>query len=127
MLRPAFIRAEWAFVKEGLDEVKRLRGGTWRPEDVYADCIHKAAYLWVCDDGFVIFKPIVDEYSGENILLVWLAWGKSNVDLIDRYQNQIIEIAKSQDFTTIRFYRNAKGNVEHKGWRKTFTIYDMEI
>lgn len=127
MLKPAFIRTCWPFVREGLEKVKALRGGTWRIEDVYADCIHKAAYLWIADDGFVIFKPITDDYSGENILLVWVAWGKANVDLVDKYQDQIVEIAKEQRFDIIRFYRNAKVPVEYKGWKKTYTIYDMEI
>jgi hypothetical protein len=127
VLKPVSIRTCWPFVQEGLEEVKRLRGGTWRNEDVYADCVHGKAYLWLSDDGFVIFKAETDEYSGLKILIVWFAWGKANVDLIDKYQDQIVGIGKEQEFDIIRFYRNAKGPVEFKGWKKTYTIYDMEL
>lgn len=126
-LKPAYIRSAWPFVREGLDEVKALRGGTWRNEDVYAAVVNRDAHLWTCDDGFVIFKPIVDDYSGEKILLVWLAWGKSKSDLIAEYQDQIVEIAKDQQFDKLQFYRNAKAPSEHNGWTKTYTIYEMEL
>jgi len=126
-LKPAYIRSCWPWIREGLEEVKKLRGGTWRLEDAYAECVNGNAHLWICDDGFVIFKPIVDDYSGEKILLVWLAWGKKKGDLIDEYQDQIVEIARDQQFDVLRFYRHAKGPVEHNGWKKTYTIYDMEL
>lgn len=126
-LKPGYIRSHWAWIKEGLEEVKKLRGGTWRLEDVYAACVNQEASLWTSDDGFVIFKPIVDDYSGERILLVWMAWGKSKGDLIAQYQDQIVDIAKEQAFDILRFYRHAKGPAEYQGWTKTYTIYDMEL
>ena len=126
-LRPAYIRSHWGWVQEGLREVKALRGGTWRPEDIYAECVNKDAFLWISDDTFVILKPTVDDYSGERILMVWMAWGKSKEDLMVKYQEQIVEIAKDQGFEKLQFYRHAKCFVEHKGWTKTYTIYEMEL
>jgi|APCry1669192062_1035393.scaffolds.fasta_scaffold00042_6 hypothetical protein len=126
-LKPAYIRSCWPFVLDGLKEVKKLRGGTWRFEDVYADCVHKVAHLWLADEGFVIFRPEVDDYSGQKILLVWMAWGQSDDDLIDKYLPQIVDIAKSQEFDILRFYRHAKGPSDYKGFRKTHTVYDMDL
>lgn len=127
LLRPANIRAHWPFVREGIEKTKALRGGTYRPEDVYAACVNREAFLYLADEGFVILKPIMDDYSLERILLVWLVWGAGDADLIAKYQAHIVAIAKAEAFDRIQFYRHAKGSVESGGWTKRYTIYEMDL
>lgn len=127
LLKPANIRACWPFVREGIEKTKALRGGSYRPEDVYAACVNREAFLYLCDEGFVILKPIMDEYSLERILLVWLVWGEGDADLIEKYQGEIVDIARGEAFDKLQFYRHAKGPVEYRDWVKTYSIYEMEV
>ena len=51
----ANIRAEWDWVKLGIEEVLHLDvNADYRPEDVYASCVMGESYLWVHPEGFVV-------------------------------------------------------------------------
>lgn len=126
MLTQVDIRQVWDTVRPQLEYVKEIRGGTWRPEDVYAACVYGVADLYVDDKGFVILRPMVDDYSRERFLLVWMAYGEG-YDFMDRNQAQVVALARANGFTKLQFWRKARGNYESKGFHKEFTIYEMEL
>jgi hypothetical protein len=72
----ANIRAEWDWVKEGVEEILGLSNHlTWRPEDVYASCLSGESGLWVSNrDWFVVSTIEVDQFNGQRTFLIWLSW-----------------------------------------------------
>jgi len=72
----ANIRAEWDWVKEGVEEVISTNSyATFRPEDIYASCLTGESALWVCrPDWFVVSTIEVDQFNGQKSFLVWLWW-----------------------------------------------------
>lgn len=130
-LKPVSIaqfRREWSFYRECLEKIKAIRGGSWRPEDVYAAVVNREAYPWTFPEGFMILKPIQDDYDGTPILLIWIAWGESTEHLLEKYREQTLEIARADGFERIQFYRAPKGVVEGwRGIRKAYTIYELDV
>jgi|OM-RGC.v1.025422585 hypothetical protein len=67
------VRKEWDWVKP---EIEKLLINTpqnkYRPEDVYAACISKEAYLLISKSGFAVVTFRNDEYTDEKILFIWI-------------------------------------------------------
>lgn len=128
MLKPANIRdrAVWQRIRPHLEYVRDIRGGDWHPEDIWAACSRGDAFLFMADEGFVVLKPMRDDFSGVRFLLVWLAYGEGG-DCIDRYQDDLIEIARQAGYSRLQFWRRPRGEVQAKGWQKQYTIYELEI
>ena len=72
----ANIRAEWDWVKEGVEEILSISSHlTWRPEDIYASCVSGESALWVCrPDWFVVSTIEIDQFNGQKTFLIWLSW-----------------------------------------------------
>ena len=71
------IRREWYWVKKGIEEILAEQPQlTFRPEDVYAECVNGNALLWVTYEGFVITTSRKDTYTGDETFLFWIAWAK---------------------------------------------------
>ncbi len=71
------IRDEWDWIRPALVELKeQIPSLTWRPEDVYAECLYGKAVLHVSPEGFVITKVITDQYTKDRTLLFWIAWAR---------------------------------------------------
>ena len=67
------IRDEWDWIRPALVELKeQIPSLTWRPEDVYAECLYGKAVLHVSPEGFVITKVITDQYTKDRTLLFGL-------------------------------------------------------
>ena len=128
MLEAANIRDEaiWAKVRYALSYVKDIRGGDWMPEDVFAACSRGEAFLFMAEEGFVILKPMRNDFTGAPFLLVWMAYGEGG-DCIDKYQDDLIEIARQAGYLRLQFWRRPRGEVSAKGWQKQYTIYELEI
>jgi hypothetical protein len=128
MLIPVNIREAgmWESIRPKLQEVKDMRGGSWLPEDIFSACSRSEAFVFVGEHGLVVVKPMIDDFSGEHFLLVWLAYGEGG-ECIDTYQADLIEIAKSAGCSKLQFWRRPKLDVSAKGWRKQYTIYELEV
>lgn len=73
----ADIRDEWDWIRPALEELKeQIPSLTWRPEDVYAECLYGNALLHVAPEGFVITNVITDQYTKERTLHFWISWAK---------------------------------------------------
>ena len=72
----ANIRQEWDWVKIGIQEILDAQTQlTFRPEDVYAECVSGAATLFVDEhQSFAVTTVEVDRFTGQNTFLIWLAW-----------------------------------------------------
>ena len=72
----ANIRQEWDWVKIGIEEILDAQPQlTYRPEDVYAECINGTATLFIDEHkSFAVTTIEVDRFTGQNTFLIWLAW-----------------------------------------------------
>ena len=71
----ANIRVEWDWVKTGIEEILADQPQlTYRPEDVYAECVNGTATLFIQGRNFAITQMEVDQYSSNKTFLIWLAW-----------------------------------------------------
>jgi hypothetical protein len=126
MLTPTPIREVWDEIRPKMAQVKDIRGGNWRPEDIYAACVHGDAFLYTAPEGFVVLRPMNDEFAGTRFLLVWLAYGEGG-DCIAKYQGELLELARSAGFSRLQFWRRPLLASASGGWAKAFTIYEMEV
>ena len=66
------IRAEWDWVKKGIEKI--LQGQpqlTFRPEDVYVECVNGTATLFVDEHkNFAVTTIQVDQYTNKKIFLI---------------------------------------------------------
>tara|TARA_R100000963_G_C4614341_1_gene83737 strand:+ start:149 stop:568 length:420 start_codon:yes stop_codon:yes gene_type:complete len=72
------IRKEWEWVQPGIEEIMAEQPQlTFRPEDVYAACVNEQATLFtqkgITGNNFAVTYIEVNKYSGDKILLIWLA------------------------------------------------------
>lgn len=82
------------------------RGVTdWIPEDVYAACLYGYAKLYVCEDGYFIFKMTGDE------LTIWfaLSTNPSGKDLMGFYFGDLCDLAEQAGAKTMAFHTTRKG------------------
>lgn len=125
----ADIRKEWdAGVS---DQVKRLGnklGMDWRPEDVYAQCYAGHAFLWLCDDGFMVVKITQNQFDLEKELFVWICCSSSENGITD-YMEDIKIFAKEYQCKRISFesprsgfHRLARQNNWKEMTRFTFSV-----
>ncbi len=71
----ADIRVEWDTVRPGIEEI--LEGNpqlTYRPEDVYSECVNERATLFTSPVGFLVLTTQLDPFTGDKTLLIWIAY-----------------------------------------------------
>lgn len=122
---------QWPFYEECLNRVKLLRGGSWQPRHVFAAVWSGEAHVYAVPEGFLIFKSKVDSYDHTRILLVWMAYGEGSVDLFAKYEDQVVDLAKSHGYDGIEFYRAPCAAVREKqsaeGWHRAYSIYRRDL
>ena len=90
----ADIRKEWDWVKVGVKEILIDQPQlTYRPEDVYAECVNGNATLFVLGKNFAITTVYLDKYTDDKIFLGWLTWGK-NIQNAHRYVHFFEKVAR---------------------------------
>ena len=90
----ADIRKEWDWVKVGVKEILIDQPQlTYRPEDVYAECVSGNATLFVLGKNFAITTVYLDKYTDDKIFLGWLTWGK-NIQNAHRYVHFFEKVAR---------------------------------
>ena len=75
----ADIRVEWDWIKPQIETILSKQPRlTYRPEDVYANCINGSAILMVVEKTkFVIVETTIDPFTHKKTLNIWLAWVSS--------------------------------------------------
>ena len=90
----ADIRKEWDWVKVGVKEILIDQPQlTYRPEDVYAECVSGNATLFVLGKNFAITTVYLDKYTDDKIFLGWLTWGK-NIQNAHKYVHFFEKVAR---------------------------------
>ncbi len=106
------LRANWQFIKHGLEIIRSKGNPEWIAEDVYCDCFENRSILFLAITnnqpyGFVVLQPI------GSALHVWAAWSSiNNEDLLQQAWQEIQQIAKQENKTRITF------TSQRRGWDK---------
>lgn len=77
------IRKCWDYVKEGINSILEADSNiSFRPEDIYSECVNERAFLFTSPTGFLVLTTLVDALTGDKSLLILLAYvhetGKHN-------------------------------------------------
>ena len=128
----ASIREHWDWVRVGIEEILAEQPQlTFRPEDVYAMCLKNDAHLWVAPQGFVISTTEVDEFTGNQTFLIWLAWAKERgQNCATQYIGFFEKVARESGYKQIET-RTPVSKLESyflaEGWTKHSVIYTREL
>jgi hypothetical protein len=122
------IRWVWESIKPAIVELKDKWQFDWRPEDVYAQCLIGKAFCYTCDDGFVIVKPMENQYTLAKELFVWVCYSEAK-DGITEYYTDICAIAKEVYATTLIFESPREGfkRVAKANHWQTMTTYKLRV
>lgn len=121
------IGREWDRIRGSIAEI--LAHDDDRPEDVYAAVVNRQASLFVCDEGFVVLRIIHVPQRGLCECLVWLACGIGAPGHIERYIDQLKELARAGGASRLKFRSNRYGfdRLVESGWRRSAVEYVMEV
>lgn len=128
------IRAVWPFVRQGLEQVAAKVPVEWRPEDVYAECLSGAAWLYLPKgpepEGFIVLKPQVRPYSGARDLLVWIMWSQARA-MMAEYNEDFEAIARVHGFDYLTLWSPRPGfeklSNQLPGWEKQTVVYERKL
>jgi hypothetical protein len=120
------LQSWWAFVKKGLEIIKRKSSEDWIPEDIYANCLFGKSLLWVfiVDNKPVAFAVLLPE--GETVH-VWCGW-TSVPGMLDQYIAETEKILRSMNYTKISFssWRPGWDKVAYKhGFRPRLWVKEL--
>jgi hypothetical protein len=120
------IREVWDAVRPGLEHTRRKIGAPWRPEDVYAACVAGRAYLYSCDEGFIVVQSQINAFNGRPEMFLWVAYARGQ-DNIETFQDQVDEIAIEHGFDRIVMWSNRPGFQKSAGWNAVCTVYERLV
>lgn len=126
------VRSEWDWVKVGIEEILAEQPQlTFRPEDVYAECLSGDAVLWVAPEGFCISTKLFDQYTGGYTFFLWLGWAKTRGEnCAVKYMPFFCQFAKENGFKHIETRTPISALEEYftsEGWNKDTVIYTREL
>lgn len=129
----ANIRAEWDWVKEGLEEILHLDPNlTWRPEDIYASVLSGESHLWVHPDFFNISTVEIDEFTGERTFLLWISWarkrGSANAVTYAKFYEDVARQVNCQHISTKSVQMRAVDYaIKQVGWEITEITFGKDL
>ena len=128
----ADIRDEWDWVCPALRKLKKqIPSLTWRPEDVYAECLYGNALLYVAPDGFVITNVITDQYTKERTLHFWIACAQElGGNCVIKYLPFFKNVAKQLEckfFETWTSVDELESYFINEGWSLETRIFKRQV
>jgi hypothetical protein len=133
-LQLADIRREWDRLKPHIERLHARIKPEWRPEDVFAECAHQKAFLYLSEEGFLIVQPITDAYSLEQYMHVWIGLsydGRIGEGMALRYSKELEELARANGYRRITFESPRAGWLRRlkplSGWGVRSVIYERRL
>lgn len=123
------IRRVWDLIQADIAYLKTRYNMDWRPEDVYAQCLAGRAFCYLCEDGFLILKPMENPFTLEQELFVWICCGSGD-DVVTDYYPDICELAREIGATVITFESPREGWIKHakaRGWKAAMVTYRVPV
>ncbi len=124
-VKPDELHSVWAFVKAGLEVVRNRCFERWIPEDVYTALKQGGSQLFVAEDGFIVVTPQKDQFSGEQILFIWAAYG-TNALVYEEGEKLITQLAKQIGAKRIQMESPRRG-WERRGFDPVKIVYERIV
>ena len=126
------IHAYWPYVQPRLAKVKAKTKARWIPEDVYTALKAGSASLHIGEVGdayvgLVVLQQTTD-YDGKT-LWVWVVYSDGNVNVIDRYEKELVGFARKIGAKRLAFSspRNWGRRLKSYGWAESHAVYEKEV
>lgn len=123
------IKTNWTWIKPCLEKLKAAESGlSWIPEDIYASCVYGESRLYIGGedpDSFMITRIDEDKETKKRTLFIWIAWGGSGHNIMDKYFTDLVRMAQSNNCDTMRMQSPRRG-FEKIGWTPTMIDYSRE-
>lgn len=132
MILAVDIRKVWDRVVDGLREVAHQTDAEWRPEDIYHAVLSGKSFLFMDSsdpESFVVLNEYKHPYLAERVMIVDIAYNRTG-DAIDRYQEQMEDIAREAGCAFIEFSSPRMGFkrvAEKHGYETVCTIYRKKL
>lgn len=101
-------RQAWDQILPALTKTLKRFGNGLRPEDVYCDLRMGMAALYLCEDGFIIFKVSTNAVGQRELLVNW-AYSHSREKVIAKYSDDIDCIARELNCKTESMITSRRG------------------
>ena len=126
------IRKEWDWVQEGIKQIIAEDCYlTFRPEDAYSLCVNDQAVLWVSDGDFAITTTEIDEFTGDKVLLLWLAWTKHRGRKVGGIHTDFfMKVAKENGYKKLQVRSKVKPLAPYlfsQGFRLETVVYTRQV
>ena len=128
----ADIRDQWDWIRPALLEIKSDTPTiTWRPEDVYAECVYGNALLYIAAEGFAITTVLTDQYTKDRTLHFWICWakrkgGKNVLKYLPFFKNVAQEL-ECKFFELGTSVKELDPYFKINGWTLTTRTYRREV
>lgn len=126
------IRADWAWIRAGLQTIIDRTGERWLPEDVYMALHGGHAHLSVIEEsgeevGFVVLQRQSD-WDGP-VLHVWALWGEPGAIAPLRLdiERELVELATRMGARRIKMESPREGWTDIAFWKPSKSIYVHEV
>ena len=125
---PQDLHAYWPFIKPGLEEVRSRSVDGWIAEDVYSAVRTGSSTLHVAfvDSSYAGFcvLTVMQGYSSK-ALHIWCAYGVKGMNVVDRFEKDLIRIALNAGCRKLTLLSN------RKGWGRRYkavqTVFEKEL
>ena len=135
-MEPMDIRDVWPTVRDGLEKIKAsttAEAMPMIPEDIYACCVNKQAFLYMdperTENGFAVVQSNWCPFERINKFLLWVVYDPE-FGTADHYVDQWEEIARSTGHHCVEFVTSidAIGRLTRKhGYQKVSSLYRKDI
>ena len=124
------VNTHW--VVPGIEEIlKENPQLTFTPGDVYTSCVYGDSDLWTTDEGFVVTTRLVDTFSEDTTLLIWLAWAKTRGNnLVVKHQDFFLNRAKKAGYKKLEVRSAVPGLAPYilkNGWDVDTVVYTRDV
>jgi hypothetical protein len=131
MITRADIRKEWPWIRPLLERFSGRFTTDWKPEDVYADCVHGKAFLYTAieDRGFMVVKEFENRFTGEPLLHVWILCMEEDTPhgAIAKYMPALHDLARQYGYKKVTMESPRRAWAKHPQWREGMTTYTYEV
>lgn len=121
LILPGEVRKAWPLILPSLHAVMSKGPVSWIPEDVYHELRTGSAACHVATDagqyaGCMVTQRVVDDYSGEPALHVWIAHNAGTAEVLDAGLPLLRDMARKGGFARITF------GSSRPGWAKRYKM-----
>lgn len=132
-LDPVDIREVWPTVREGLEAVKTATSPPWIPEDIYAACVAKKAFLYMdperTEKGFAVVQSQWCEFERISKFLLWVVYDPQ-YGTANHYVEEWEDIAIKTGHHCVEFVTpiDAIGRLTRRhGYKKVSSLYRKDL